>query len=109
MVTHPILEHGLRLHAGMVLDLGAPLAGLIEVARPGWWLAIARELSVQPVTALQLALSDEDLRLPGTPGFADDFVQPLLGNPMWTVPGWSSAEPLSIFDPPTSAGESATL
>ena len=109
MITHPVLEHGLRLRAGMVLDLGAPHAGLIEVARPGWWLAIARELSQQPMTALQVALSDEELRLPGTPEFADNFVQPLLGNPVWTVPGWRSPEPVSIFNPPSAGGESATL
>lgn len=110
MVSHPVLEHGLRLHAGMVLDLGAPLAGLIEVVRPGWWLAIARELSMQPVTALQVALSDEELRLPGTDDFDDyGLDQPLLGNPVWTVPGWVAPNPVSIFDPPAAGGESATL
>src|SRR4051794_17100397 len=55
MLSHPIVEHGMRLRAGMVLDLGAPLAGCVEVARPGWWLPIAGELSAKPVTALQLA------------------------------------------------------
>ena len=110
MVTHPVLEHGMRLRAGMVLDLGAPLAGLIEVVRPGWWLTIARELSAQPVRALQLALSDEELRLPGTPGYDLPLAsQPLLGNPIWTVPGWSAPDPVSVFEPPTSGGESATL
>lgn len=109
MIAHPVLEHGLRLQAGMVLDLGAPLAGLIEVARPGWWLAIARELSQQPVTALQVALSDEELRLPVTPRYDETLVQPLLGNPVWTVPGWRAPDPISIFDPPTTGGESATL
>jgi hypothetical protein len=102
MVSHPILEHGMRLRAGMVLDLGAPLAGLVEVARPGWWLAIARDLSPTPVTALQLALSDEELNLPATRQYDDQLVQPLLGNPAWTVPGWQAPEPMSIFHPPAA-------
>lgn len=109
MVSHPVLEHGMRLRAGMVLDLGAPLAGLLEVAQPGWWLAIASELSSKAVVALQLALSDEELRLPGTAGYDERFVQPLLGNPAWSVPGWRAPEPVSIFEPPTAGGESATL
>lgn len=99
MVSHPILCHGMRLRAGMVLDLGMPVAGVLEVARPSWWLAVAGELSTKPVAALQLALSDEDLRLPGTPGYDDRLVQPLLGNCPWTVPGWQSPAPVSIFDP----------
>jgi hypothetical protein len=102
MMSHPILDHGVRLHAGMVLALGMPVAGVLEVARPSWWLAVASELSTRPVAALQLALSDEDLRLPGTPGYDDRLVQPLLGNPPWTVTGWQSPAPVSIFEPPAA-------
>jgi hypothetical protein len=109
VVAHPVVEHGMRWSAGMLLDLGAPIAGLIEVARPGWWLAIARELSQSSVSALQIVLSDDELRLPGTPAFDDCFAQPILGNVPWTVPGWQSPEIVAIFQPPTEGGDSAAV
>jgi len=95
-IAHMILEHGVRLRHGELLDLRVPIAGVVAVAQPSWWLAVARDLTSRSVEALQIVLSDDDLLLPGEDGYDDSLPQPILGNPPWTVPGWQRPEPRRI-------------
>ena len=102
--AHPIVEHGLRLRPGQLLDFNRVIVGVLEVAQPAHWLAVARDLSTRPITALQLALGDEQNRLPRQRDYDRQFVQPLLGNAAWTMPGWKPPPPTSIYEPPGDGG-----